>query len=224
MVIFDCDGVLLDSEIIADQTLLSSLEHWLPGVLPPHHPLRQPGVLEEWLVPTCGKTLQQILQQLSEETGLVIPDSWHHQIEYAIETAVAEQVQAIPGIHELLSSLEQPWVVASNSSYTRLEKTLTAAGLWELCEGRVFSTEPFRPKPAPDLHLHLAEQQGVDPRDCVVIEDSPTGVQAALSANMKAYGFVGGRHMNAFRTQQLSQTGIQSLLHTTHQLQALLQA
>ncbi len=224
MVIFDCDGVLLDSEIIADQTLLSSLERWLPDVLPRHHPLRQQGVLEEWMVPTCGKTLQQILQQLAEDGGIEVPDAQAEQIDQAIEAAVTSQVQAVPGMAALLASLEKPWAVASNSSSARLQKTLTAAGLWDLCAGKAFSTDAFRPKPAPDLHLHLAAQHGVAPQECVVIEDSPTGVQAARNANMPVHGFIAGQHMNAFRIEQLSQAGVQSLLHTTHQLQALLQA
>ena len=124
---------------------------------------------------------------------------------------------------ELLQSLNEPWVVASNSSFARLRISLTKANLMDLCESRLFSAEMVkRNKPAPDLHLHIASKFEVSPKDCLVIEDSPAGVKAALDAGMRVIGFTRGSHMTPKHIELLKEAGAKSLVRNTEELSVLL--
>ena len=116
-------------------------------------------------------------------------------------------------------SLGENWAVASNSSFQRLRVSLKQADLYDLCESRLFSSEQVeRPKPAPDLHLHISRQFKIPPPQCLVVEDSPAGVIAALKAGMRVVGFVAGSHITPKHIEMLKQAGATNIVNHVEEL------
>jgi HAD superfamily hydrolase (TIGR01509 family) len=112
-----------------------------------------------------------------------------------LPAALGNEVRAIDGIPELIGRIRLPFCVASNSTHHRVRVSLEAAGLLPLFEGNMFSSEDVaNPKPAPDLFLHAARAMGASPPRCIVIEDTTTGVRAAVAAGMQVFGYAGGAH------------------------------
>ena len=163
MIIFDCDGVLLDSEVIADRILCESLSE-LINKKENHHEMSDPSFVQQWLVDLCGQTDEEILSQFSELTEVQLPHDFLTQFQSSLFKSLGQEVKSISGIKRLLISLGENWAVASNSSFQRLRVSLKQADLYDLCESRLFSSEQVeRPKPAPDLHLHISRQFKVHP-------------------------------------------------------------
>jgi HAD superfamily hydrolase (TIGR01509 family) len=182
LVIFDCDGVLVDSEPIAIKLDLVLLER--VGLKLTKQELidrflgRSDSVLEEAIAAHLGHPLDP---ELKEE---------FHQLN--IETFKRE-LKPVPGVIDAISGLQQPTCVASSSTPESLYRKLTLTGLYEQFEGHIFSAvEVPNGKPAPDLFLYAAQQMGVEPDRCVVVEDSQYGVQAARAAGMHVYAYASG--------------------------------
>lgn len=179
LVIFDCDGVLVDSEPIANQVLLEQLQ-----ALGLQITLEQ--VLEQFL----GRSMQQCLQTIAQLLGRPAPPEFADEYRARTTAAFATQLRAVPGIDAALEQLTVPCCVASSSDHARIRATLSLVGLLPHFEGRMFSvTEVARGKPAPDVFLHAARTLGVLPADCLVIEDTPTGVAAGVAAGMQVFGY-----------------------------------
>ncbi|MER7693199.1 HAD family hydrolase [Streptomyces sp. NPDC097610] len=182
LVIFDCDGVLVDSERIAVgvQVALGATLGW---------PLTSEEVITRFIGRSHADISAQVAAQLGEEAAAV----WSKQFEELHREAVDCELVPVEGISEALRSITLPTCVASSGSHDKMRHTLGRTGLYEHFAGRIFSaTEVGRGKPAPDLFLHAAQRMGVDPADCAVIEDSRPGVQAARAAGMRAFGYAGG--------------------------------
>ncbi|WP_329591507.1 HAD family hydrolase [Streptomyces sp. NBC_01362] len=181
LVIFDCDGVLVDSERIAVriEVQIGAELGW---------PLTADEVIEKFV----GRSNKSI----SELVDARLPGkstAWQERYEALHREAVDRELVAVEGIHEALAAIALPTCVASSGSHEKMRHTLGHTGLYAHFEGRIFSaTEVARGKPAPDLFLHAARRMGVKPAACVVVEDSKYGVQAARSAGMRAFGFAGG--------------------------------
>ncbi len=182
LVIFDCDGVLVDSERI------SSREFSLL--------LRELGLeftLAEMFDTFMGNSMQRCLDIVAERLGRAPPEGLLDQYHANMRVALMRELQPIDGISALLDTLDRaglPYAVASNGRHAKMETTPGVTGLLSRFEGRRFSaTDVARPKPAPDLFLHAAGQAGVPPSRCVVIEDSPLGVQGAVAAGMTVVGY-----------------------------------
>ena len=181
-VIFDCDGVLIDSERVANHILATDL--------------RAIGLDisgEEAHRRFTGTSLSHIETVLMKETGQAMPDGWidrHHQ---ALYRAFETELDAIPGVIAVLDRLDRngvPWGVASQSPPEYLKHTLSRVGIWHRAAGRVASTKQVvNPKPAPDVYLLACEQIGCDPAHCMVVEDSPTGVRAGVAAGARVIGY-----------------------------------
>lgn len=185
-VIFDCDGVLIDSERIASNILAEDLR--VVG-------LDLTG--EEAHCRFTGISLSLIDKQMREETGRAMPDGWidrHHQ---ALYTAFETELEAIPGVVAVLDHLDVagiPWGVASQSAPEYLEHALGHVGIWHRAVGRVASAEQVaNPKPAPDVYLLACKRVGCDPAKTVVVEDSPTGVRAGVAAGARVIGYAADR-------------------------------
>jgi len=182
LVIFDCDGVLVDSEPIANRVLA---EH-----------LRGVGLQmaeEEVMSRFVGRTREGCLTLAAELLGHALPPDFAPSWDAALFEALRNEVKAIDGVVELIQSLSIPFCVASNGTRDRLRLTLGAAGLLPLFEGRIYcAADVARPKPAPDLFLHAAKSMGVAPSRSAVIEDTPTGARAGKAAGMIVFGFAGG--------------------------------
>lgn len=186
LVIFDLDGVLVDSEILAARAVAEVAAGW--GVR-----LDAKQVLTRFV----GLTDEHIGRKLSDEAGAALPDDFADRVHRHAMGLIERELEAVPGAQATLERLALARCVASNSRPDRVESSLTAAGLrHHFADDALFSAKLVgRAKPAPDLHLHAAAAMAVAPGEAVVIEDSETGVQAAVAAGMAVLGFVGAGHV-----------------------------
>jgi HAD superfamily hydrolase (TIGR01509 family) len=182
LVIFDCDGVLIDSEPLANRVFSERLAREGLHLSP-----------EETMRRFVGRTRQGCLDLAEELLGRKLPERFGTEWDEALFEAMRTEVRAINGVVDVLRGLRIPYCVASNGTPVRMRIALEACGLLPLFEGRMFtSADVPRPKPAPDLFLHAARSLGADPSRCAVIEDTPTGVAAGLSAGMIVFGYAAG--------------------------------
>ncbi|WP_165988759.1 HAD family phosphatase [Streptomyces sp. YIM 98790] len=185
LLIFDCDGVLVDSEPIALRINLRLGRElgW---------PMDEEELTRRFLGKAAPSIYRQMAERLGEETALL----WERRFTEQLNAAIDTELHAVPGVVEALDALGAQQLrtcIASSGSHAKMGRTLRAAGLYERFEGRIYSaSEVARGKPAPDLFLHAARRMGVAPGACVVIEDSQYGVQAARAAGMRALGYAGG--------------------------------
>lgn len=184
LVIFDCDGVLLDTEPVANRVLKERLD--AAGL---------PMPLDEVIRTFVGRSRADCLAMAAERLGRPLPGDFGDAWDRAFDAALEEETLPVEGVVELLRDFPLPYCVASNGEPARMRLALRAAGLMPFVEGRLFTAaEVARPKPAPDLFLHAARAMGAPPRESVVVEDTTTGVKAAVAAGMRVYGFAGAAH------------------------------
>jgi HAD superfamily hydrolase (TIGR01509 family) len=184
LVIFDCDGVLVDSELIGCRVEAEELTR-----------LGLVVTSEEILARFTGATAAETFRTLEAEHGRPLPAGFVPQIKQAVLAAFERELQPVAGIAAALDRIALPVCVASSSDPMRIEHSLKVAGLLERFAPHLFSAAAVeRGKPAPDLFLHAAARMGVAPRDCVVVEDSSRGVQAGVAAGMRVLGFAGASH------------------------------
>ncbi len=185
LVIFDCDGVLIDSEIISAQMLVNELACF--GVA-----IDLPYVARHFL----GRSYPTVMAQIRREFGLDLPVGFEDQYRGRLMAAFEAELRVMPGVALVLETLALPWCVATSSSPLRVKRSLQIAGLDRLVGDRLFTASMVaNGKPAPDLFLHVAASNGVAPSRCLVIEDSLNGVRAGLAANMTVWRFTGGSHL-----------------------------
>ncbi|MFF2617995.1 HAD family hydrolase [Kitasatospora sp. NPDC058046] len=185
LVVFDCDGVLLDSERLAvrvDERVLAEVG-W---------PLSQEEIVERFL----GRSHAFMTAEIEAHASVPLEPGWDKRFQHLYDEVFAAELAPVEGVVAALAALERAGVadcVASSSSHARLRSTLGRTGLLPRFAGRVFSSEDVeRGKPAPDLFLHAAATMGVEPAACLVVEDSKYGVAAARAAGMRSLGFHGG--------------------------------
>lgn len=178
MIIFDCDGVLVDSERIVAETLSGCLAK--QGIA-----MDAQAVLKTFI----GKSEAQDKEMLAEMMGGRLPDGFWEDFVQKAGSALAH-TPPVPHIEDALAALTLPYCVASNGSFAKMGVTLSACALLPKFEGRMFSAEQVATgKPAPDLFLLAAKYFGILPEHCLVVEDSPTGVKAAVAAGMTVLGY-----------------------------------
>lgn len=195
--IFDCDGVLVDSEPLASAVMSELLaEH---GVrMTPEQCMRR----------FVGMTIPAEAAALRHDFGVELLDVLQRDLTPRTLARFERDLKPVSGAADVLAALRLPVAVASNSVTRRVELSLRVTGLARFFEGRVFSAEMVaRPKPAPDLYLHAASTLGVAPGDALVLEDSPSGIRAARDAGMTVIGFTGGGHANEMLPQRLKDAG-----------------
>lgn len=186
LIIFDCDGVLVDSELLSCRCLSEVLAEF--GIA-----LSEEQALELFL----GRSTKAI-EQHYRDLGQVVPDGFLPRLKSHVLNTFAGSLQPIPGIAPLLSELPAPFCVASSSDIDRISLSLDITGLRRHFGDRLYTAQMVKHgKPAPDLFLYAAEQMQADPSRTLVIEDSVSGVQAAKAAGMTVWGFVGGSHYRA---------------------------
>jgi HAD superfamily hydrolase (TIGR01509 family) len=184
LVIFDCDGVLVDSEVISNRIFVESFAEL--GIV---------FTLEEMLAFGVGKNAVTLAAAIEQEFGVTLPAGFIEGQRARIMEAFTTELRPIDGVPELLGALKLKRCVASNSHINRVRHALTMTGLMPHLEPHIYTPAMVaRGKPAPDLFLYAAAQHGVRPERCLVIEDSLSGVVAALAAGMPIIGFVGGSH------------------------------
>jgi HAD superfamily hydrolase (TIGR01509 family) len=185
LVIFDCDGVLVDSEALACRVDLEELT--ADGITTLS--------LEEIIRRFSGVPQMEMVREIEQETGLKVRPDFASRVQSRVEELMRSSLQAMPGADTALSEIRLSKCVASSSAPSKLDLALTVSGLKRHFDPHIFSAHAVdRGKPAPDLFLHAAERMGVAPSRCCVVEDSIAGVSAGIAAGMKVIGFVGGSH------------------------------
>lgn len=184
LVIFDCDGVLIDSEIISARMLIEELARLGVRIDLDH-------VARNFL----GRSYPTVMAQIRRDFDLDLPADFEDRYRDRLLAAFQRDLKIMPGVLEVLDELAIPFCVATSSSPRRVEMSLALTGLSGRMQGRIFTaSQVARGKPAPDLFLFAAEAMGHAPARTLVIEDSLTGVRAALAAGMTVWRFVGGSH------------------------------
>jgi HAD superfamily hydrolase (TIGR01509 family) len=179
LVIFDCDGVLVDSERITNQVFAEMLA----GI---GLPLGIDYLFEHFV----GRSMQHCWREIGRMLGHEVPPAFREEFQQRSFAALRAQVQPVPGVAAVLDSLPVPFCVASSGGHEKMATTLGATGLLSRFRNRMFSaTEVANGKPAPDIFLYAAARCGVEPGRCAVIEDSSAGVRAGVTAGMRVYGY-----------------------------------
>jgi len=179
LVILDCDGVLVDSEPIANQIMREALKT-----------LGLSMTLDEVMSTFVGRSMASCRTIIEARLGRAAPATFFDELHRRTFEAFQADLEIVDGVEELLNALAVPCCVASSGSHAKIRCSLGAVGLLDRFEGRIFSAEDVaRGKPAPDLFLHVGRSMGATPAACAVIEDSVPGVQAAVAAGMTAYAY-----------------------------------
>jgi HAD superfamily hydrolase (TIGR01509 family) len=198
LIIYDCDGTLIDSErIVADVCLAEihklGLAHW---------------TMDDYVHAFVGMPGKVGWARVAEAVGRPLPDGFNHRVDAMIDASFASSLRPIDGVREAVIAIGGQRCVASTTAQPYLSQNIAIAGLTDLFGDAVFSASQVkRPKPAPDVFLYSASQMGHDPKDCVVVEDSVPGVLAARRAGMRVIGFTGAAHDPAAMRSRLSEAG-----------------
>lgn len=204
LIIFDCDGVLVDSEIIAaevESKLLSAAGY----------PIDPMELAERF----AGLTWKAILLEIEREADIPLQASLLEQSEKMLDERLARSVKAIQGAHEAIGQIRLPRCICSNSSLQRLEAMLTRTRLLPLFKPNIFSAKSLgenRSKPKPDVFLHAAETMKVAPEKAVVVEDSVHGIEGARAAGMRVIGFTGASHTYPAHAGKLMEAGAETVI------------
>jgi len=202
LIIFDCDGVLIDSETLSLRALLETLT-LIHGVT-----LTMQDVMSRFM----GKSEAFEIADLEAKNGIKVSDEYLAKKKQRRLQLFEESLVPLPGITALLDTMPMKKCVASSSVPERLQHSLELVGLWDRLAPHIFSsTQVKNGKPAPDLFLFAAQQMQTPTSACLVIEDSVAGVRAAKAANMRVYGFIGGTHCDAAHGDLLRQEGAEAV-------------
>jgi HAD superfamily hydrolase (TIGR01509 family) len=184
LVIFDCDGVLVDSELIFARVLAECLIA-----------VDFPTTIDEAIMLGFGKNRVTLSAAVAAQFGRALPDTFFETFAARSAAAFEHELSPMAGIEDLLAALPMPRCVASNGRLARVRRRLALTGLLPFFDPHVFSASQVAlGKPAPDLFLFAAQQLGARPEDCTVVEDSVPGVEAAIAAQIPVVGFCGGSH------------------------------
>lgn len=197
LIIFDCDGVLVDSEMISNHILASHLtRHGFPITA------------EACRARFIGYFMPKLIAEVQAE-GVDLPDDFVPSLRARDVEAFARDLKPVPGVREVLPLMPQARCVASSGPPEKIEANLATTGLIDFFDGHLYSgTMVAEPKPAPDLFLYAADQFGIAPSNCLVIEDSVMGIEAAKAAGMTCFAFAGGSHCDDAYRQKLEQQDV----------------
>lgn len=196
LLIFDCDGVLVDSEALAcrvDAQVLTAL-----GV---------PYTADEIARQFVGVSLKDQIARIEADRGCKLPEDFGERLNRTLFGRFETELKPISGIRDAILALPYPRCVASSSLPDRIALSLRITGLADLFDHIFSAAEVPHGKPAPDLFLHAAKRMGAEPVDCLVIEDSVAGVRAARAAGMRVIGFTGGGHCGPEHGERLREAG-----------------
>lgn len=205
-VIFDCDGVLVDSEVLGIKILLEMTAAY--------------GVkldLEEAVKDLSGRRLKEVLGMLQTLAHAPFPEDMELLFRQKSYQVMEKEVLAVEGVQELLNALPVPFCVASSGPREKIQMNLTNTGLIGYFEEKIFSAYDINSwKPDPGIFLHAARQMGFSPQECVVVEDSLAGIQAAIAGGFRVYGYTNGHN-----SKELEEAGA-IIFHHMRELPALL--
>lgn len=214
LVIFDCDGVLVDSEVISLDDL--------------HKTVGKSGIdiSKDWLRKiSLGRQKASVLEFLSKEFFTSIEKLIRDDLASDLHGRLRSELQAIPGVESALMDLSMSRCVASSSNLERIRLCLSTVGLLDHFDPNIFSADLVaNGKPAPDLFLYAAKTMGAAPERCLVIEDSPAGVEAARRAGMHVFAFCGGSHIDEDLVSAVAAAGPELIFRDMRELTSLIRA
>lgn len=216
LVIFDCDGVLVDSEYLSS-LIVSEL------LTKAGHAISASEVSERY----SGLIMLDILKRLEKQTNSYFSLNIAQEMHKEFAARMVSELQAIKGAHKAVAELTIPYCIGSNSSSENLTAMLKLLDLYSLFEGRAFSAQDVgtkRVKPDPNVFLFAAETFNVKPEHCLVIEDSVHGIAAAKAANMRIVGFTGGSHSYSAHNNILVESGAETVYSDHQELPLIIQA
>jgi HAD superfamily hydrolase (TIGR01509 family) len=213
LVIFDCDGVLVDSEVISCRAHAETLTRH-------GYPITSEQVLHRFL----GRSTRQANMEVEAELGRALPDDFHGQLQDELFRSFEADLEAVPHIHSALDAIGRSVCVASSGSHQRMRVTLGRARLYDRFAPNIFSaSQVINGKPAPDLFLFAAELMKVQPAQCLVIEDSVPGVTGGRAAGMTVLGFHGGSHCQPGHGDSLRAAGAAATFDDMRHLPGLIE-
>ncbi len=187
LVIFDCDGVLVDSEMLSAGVLMQMMRE-----------IGLPITAEIFRTDFLGRSFSSASERVERRMGKTFPPGFNLQYRARLLARMKGNLHPMPGVRALLEKTRVPYCMATSSSAPRLAVSMAETGLGAFFEDRMFTAEMVKHgKPAPDLMLHAASQMRARPQACLVIEDSEMGVRAASAAGMQVWHFAGGSHVKA---------------------------
>ncbi|SIN84491.1 HAD family hydrolase [Vannielia litorea] len=192
LVIFDCDGVLADSEVISARVLVEALAHHGLTVTPEH-------VYRNFV----GQSFPKVADKIRRDFDLDLPPSFEAAYRGRLVEEFAAGLKPTVGVHDMLAQLGCRSCVATSSSPPRVARTLSLLGLTDRFERVFTASEVSAGKPAPDIFLHAAECLNAKPETCLVIEDSKAGLMAAQAAGMEVWRYTGGAHFAGFSAAEI---------------------
>jgi HAD superfamily hydrolase (TIGR01509 family) len=197
LIIFDCDGVLVDSEVISCRAHAETLTRH-------GYPITPEQVFQRFL----GRSAKQASFEVEAELGRALPDDFNQHLRDTLYRTFETDLEAVPHIHRALDAITQPVCVASSGSHQRMQISLGRTRLYDRVAPNIFSASQVdNGKPAPDLFLFAAKQMNVRPERCMVIEDSVPGVTGGRAAGMTVLGFHGGSHCSSGHAAVLREAG-----------------
>lgn len=210
-ILFDCDGTLVDSELIMNTVISDFLSH--SGVLmSPHECIRT----------FIGTNLAYVVRWVREHKGVTLPPDFMDNIRPLVREKCRTHLREIPGAKSVLSSLLLPRAVVSNSGHEYLRLALGVTGLLEHLEPNVFSAHDVaNPKPAPDVYIHAAAAMKLSPSHCLAVEDTVAGVTAATRAGMRVAALAHGPHVTPEYRESLSAAGAADVIESLRDVLAL---
>jgi len=207
--LFDCDGVLVDTEYVAAVKMTRALQNLDVDISVDYY-------LKNFSGTTFSSIVRHYFSDLSEEEVFKIVDG--------VEDQVAAETKLIEGVDKMLDKLYIDKSVVSNSSLKTVKNALKVVGIADYFSAKVYSSELVaHPKPAPDIYLYACKSIGVEPSEILVIEDSISGAKAALAAGLQVIGFVGGSHILPGHDQKLLALGVDAITNNTQELQSIIQ-
>jgi HAD superfamily hydrolase (TIGR01509 family) len=213
-ILFDCDGVLVDSEIIAANVLLRLLR-----------PFGYEMNVKHFMQRFAGMKDHDILAHISASHQIQFPAQFPHQLEEAIDDSLKAELQAIGGVQTTLQSIALPKAVVSNSQLERVKNSLQVAQVSHFFEDRIYTAEMAgKPKPDPAIYLYALQKLGLQAHEALVVEDSLTGVTAAHGAGLKVIGFTGASHIMEGHAEKLITAGASLTVETMEELSRALDA
>ena len=216
LVIFDCDGTIMDTEMIASECEVEALAQYGSKM-----------TAREFSLRFAGTSSEHVKLVMEEELGRNLPDDHIKNVKAKMREKLWREAKAMPGAHELLHRLDQPRCVCSNADMEKLKIEMTRGELWDRFRPYVFSAhdlESKKRKPEPDIFLHAAAEFNVAPRNCVVIEDSIAGIQAGKTASMRVIGFTGGSHTHQGHADALTEAGAETVVRRLIEIPAIIEA
>lgn len=215
LIIFDCDGVLIDSEIIAARVEAKLLQDAGVKITP-----------EEIMIRFSGMNFQEMMHEIEREAEVPLSASMLDICEQKIDKDL-KRVKMIEGAQALVAGLTAPKCICSNSAAYRLDNTLTLTGLKPLFGDNIFSARDVggkKPKPAPDVFSYAIEKFGADPKKTMVLEDSVHGVHAAKAAGARVVGFTGASHIQPGHADRLTEAGAETVINALSDFPEVIEA